>query len=96
MDRKAIARQTLDIMEKGWYETEGTVVEIRARQQESVKKSVLFTPEQGERLLEQYETVTKKTGIVPQWMPFLSWQERISADALSLILPAPRIRAADL
>ena len=61
MDRKAIARQTLDIMEKGWYETEGTVVEIRARQQESVKKSVLFTPEQGERLLEQYETVTKKT-----------------------------------
>jgi len=51
MDRKAIARQTLDIMEKGWYETEGTVVEIRARQQESVKKSVLFTPEQGERLL---------------------------------------------
>ncbi|MFR3753044.1 MAG: hypothetical protein ACLTW9_13495 [Enterocloster sp.] len=33
MDRKAIARQTLDIMEKGWYETEGTVVEIRARQQ---------------------------------------------------------------
>ena len=61
MDRKAIARQTLDIMEKGWYETEGTVVEIRARQQESVKKSVLFTPEQGERLLEQYETVSKKT-----------------------------------
>ena len=55
MDRKAIARQTLDIMEKGWYETEGTVVEIRARQQESVKNSVL-----------------------------------------SLILPAPRIRAADL
>ena len=48
-------------MEKGWYETEGTVVEIRARQQEAVKKSVLFTPEQGERLLEQYETVTKKT-----------------------------------
>ena len=39
MDRKAIARQTLDIMEKGWYETEGTVVEIRARQQESVKKN---------------------------------------------------------
>ena len=37
------------------------MVEIRARQQESVKKSVLFTPEQGERLLEQYETVTKKT-----------------------------------
>ena len=61
MDRKAIARQTLDIMEKGWYETEGTVVEIRARQQESVKNSVLFTPEQGKRLLEQYETVTKKT-----------------------------------
>lgn len=61
MDRKAIARQTLDIMEKGWYETEGTVVEIRARQQESVKNSVLFTPEQGERLLEQYETVSKKT-----------------------------------
>ena len=46
MDRKAIARQTLDIMEKGWYETEGTVVEIRARQQESVKNSVLFTPAQ--------------------------------------------------
>ena len=61
MDRKAIARQTLDIMEKGWYETEGAVVEIRARQQESVKNSVLFTPEQGKRLLEQYETVTKKT-----------------------------------
>ena len=103
MDRKAIARQTLDIMEKGWYETEGAVVEIRARQQESVKNSVLFTPEQGKRLLEQYETVSKKTAKYKccTWNcstvdAFLSWQERISADALSLILPAPRIQAADL
>lgn len=60
MDRKAVARQTLDIMEKGWYETEGTVVEISGRQQESVKNSILFTPEQGEKLLKQYEKVSKR------------------------------------
>ena len=60
MDRKAVARQTLDIMEKGWYEVEGTVVEISARQQASVKNSVLFTPEQGKELLKQYGKATKR------------------------------------
>ena len=103
MDRKAIARQTLDIMEKGWYETEGTVVEIRARQQESVKKSVLFTPEQGKRLLEQYETVTKKTAKYKccTWNcstvdAILKLAGENQCRCAVLNLPAPRIQAADL
>lgn len=51
MDRKAIARETLDIMEKGYYELNGQKVEIMALQEYSLNKSFLLTPEQGKELL---------------------------------------------
>ena len=57
MDRKAIARQTLDIMKKGYYEIEGTRVEIRKLQDNSIRGSFLLTPEQGEALLEDYPSL---------------------------------------
>lgn len=52
MDRKATARETLDIMEQGYYEIEGRKIEIRELQEHSVKESFLLTPKQGELLLE--------------------------------------------
>lgn len=54
MDRKAIARQTLDIMKKGYYEIEGTRVEIGKLQKASIQGSFLLTPEQGKIQLESY------------------------------------------
>lgn len=51
MDRKVIAKQTLDIMEKGYYEVDGKRVEIGELQKKSVQGSFLFTPKQGEDLL---------------------------------------------
>ena len=61
MDRKAVARQTLEIMKKGYYEIEGTKVEIAKLQNNSVQKSFLFTPEQGEELLTQYAVSSDKS-----------------------------------
>lgn len=55
MDRKAVARQTLEIMSTGWYETEGKRVEIRSLQEDSINRSILLTPEQGLELLKHYE-----------------------------------------
>ncbi len=51
MDRKAIARETLDIMEKGYYEAGGQKIEIMALQEYSLQKSFLLTPEQRKELL---------------------------------------------
>lgn len=53
MDRKAVARETLEIMHKGYYECEGTRIEIKASMEQSVRDSLLITPEQGARLLER-------------------------------------------
>lgn len=55
MDRKAIARETLAIMEKGYYETEGRRVEIKELQEYSIKESFLLSPAQGEELLNLYK-----------------------------------------
>ncbi len=63
MDRKATAKQTLNIMEQGYYETEGEKIEIRELLEHSVKESFLLTPEQGTALLDTYtssEYNTKK------------------------------------
>lgn len=54
MDRKAVARETLEIMKKGYYEVEGRRIEIGEQQEHSVKNSFLLTPEQGEELLDAY------------------------------------------
>lgn len=60
MDRKAIARETLKIMEQGYYEQNGQRVEIEHLQKESVKKSFLLTPEEGEVLIKDCEKINKK------------------------------------
>ncbi len=62
MDRKALARQTLDIMKKGYYEIEGKIVEIGKLQEYAVQESVLFTPKQGEELLD-WVRQKEKTGV---------------------------------
>lgn len=54
MDRKATARETLEIMKQGYYEVGGQRVEIKTLQEESVQKSILLTPKQGEALLQNY------------------------------------------
>ena len=61
MNRKEIARETLDIMEKGYYETHNTSIDIKALQEHSVKESFLLTPEQGRILLEQYDNPCPKS-----------------------------------
>ena len=59
MDRKATARETLAIMDRGYYEVNGTRVDIREQQEDSVKRSFLLTPEQGEQILKKWETGSK-------------------------------------
>ena len=54
MDRKAIARETLDIMERGYYEINGKMVDISNMHAASVKGSMLFTPEQAKEILAKY------------------------------------------
>ena len=54
MDRKATARETLKIMEQGYYELEGKHIDIRLDMESSIKRSFLLTPEQGEALLKKY------------------------------------------
>lgn len=56
MDRKATAKETLQIMEQGYYEYEGKRIDIQSDMDASVRASVLITPEQGTALLEKYST----------------------------------------
>ena len=64
MDRKAVARETVNIMEKGYYETEGCRIPIGELQERSMKGSFLMTPTQGETLLKEYEEATNRyTGV---------------------------------
>lgn len=54
MDRKAVARETLAIMNQGYYQYEGKQIDIRSDLDASVHASFLLTPEQGAALLEKY------------------------------------------
>lgn len=70
MDRKAIARETLDIMDRGYYETNGKRIDIKKQMENSVKGSFLLTPEQGTELLENYshkERLHEKKTVVTTW-----------------------------
>ncbi|MCI9007883.1 MAG: TIGR02452 family protein [Lachnospiraceae bacterium] len=58
MDRKAMAKETLRIIDQGYYEADGTHVDIQSMQKASVKGSFLLTPEQGEELLTAYKNHT--------------------------------------
>lgn len=54
MDRKATARETLQIMEQGYYQWDGTKIDIQSDMNASIRASFLITPEQGAALLEKY------------------------------------------
>ena len=62
MDRKAMAKETLRIIDQGYYEADGTHVDIQSMQKASVKGSFLLTPEQGEELLTAYKNHTINNG----------------------------------
>ncbi len=55
MDRKAMAKETLAILERGCYEAEGRQIDIRESLERSVTESVLITPEEGAAILEKYK-----------------------------------------
>ena len=55
MDRKATARETLRILEQGYYLYGDQMISIIEAHEKSVKESVLITPEEGAQLLEAYE-----------------------------------------
>lgn len=57
MDRKATARETLEIMKRGTYEVGGKTVDISGMHKKSVGNSRLFTPEQAEAILGKYPRV---------------------------------------
>ena len=56
MDRKATAKETLIIMEQGYYELDGKRIDISGDMERSIEQSFLLTPKQGEELLEKYST----------------------------------------
>lgn len=60
MDRKATAKETLRIMEQGYYEYQGKKISIMEDHRASVKKSILITPEEGENLLKKYKSGERK------------------------------------
>lgn len=63
MDRKASAKETIEIIKQGYYflpqkkeqKENRKQIEIGEDIQQSVEKSLLFTPKQGEELLQQYK-----------------------------------------
>ena len=62
MDRKATAKETLNIIEQGYYELDGKRIDISGDMERSIEQSFLLTPKQGEELLEKYST-SKNTGL---------------------------------
>ena len=62
-DRKAVAKETLDIMRNGYYDMPsgtGKRIDLKADMEQSVRQSVLITPEQGTELLMKYEKEQKE------------------------------------
>ncbi len=65
MDRKAMAKETLKILDQGFYEpdvrnkagqnAEKRQIVIKDALEQSVRRSVLISPEEGEKILEKYE-----------------------------------------
>ena len=57
MDRKATARETLAIMEQGYYQYQGLKIDIQSDMEASIRASFLLTPEQGAALMEKYSNM---------------------------------------
>lgn len=60
MDRKATARETLRILEQGYYLYGDQRISIEEAHEKSVKESVLITPEEGAQLLAAYEEGSRR------------------------------------
>ncbi|WP_059054083.1 TIGR02452 family protein [Paenibacillus senegalimassiliensis] len=58
MERKEIAKHTVQIMEQGFYEYAGKQVDIEEAQRNSEQGSILVTPAEAEALLETYREAT--------------------------------------
>ena len=56
MDRKAMAKETLDIMKRGYYEAagQGARISIKEDMERSIRDSALISPADGEKILEKY------------------------------------------
>lgn len=67
MERKEIAKHTVQIMEQGFYEYAGKQVDIEEAQRNSEQGSFLVTPAEAEALLEAYrEATVAGEGSAPQ------------------------------
>ena len=65
MDRKAMAKETLKIIHQGYYEpAANNRITIKTAIEQSIKRSVLISPAEGEAILEKYPAGTKCS--VPQ------------------------------
>ena len=72
MDRKAMARETLDILSRGYYEpadnnktgqtSEKRQIILKDDMEHSIQCSTLITPAEGENILEKYHAGTKCAG----------------------------------
>lgn len=76
MDRKATASETLQIMEQGYYQCNGTKIDIQPDMNASIRASFLITPEQGTVLLEKYNK-TDSTNIREERVENLSTVDAI-------------------
>lgn len=76
MDRKATASETLQIMEQGYYQCNGTKIDIQSDMNASIRASFLITPEQGAALLEKYNK-TDSTNIREERVENLSTVDAI-------------------
>lgn len=76
MDRKATASETLQIMEQGYYQCNGTKIDIQSDMNASIRASFLITPEQGAALLEKYNK-TDSTNIREERVENLSTVDEI-------------------
>ena len=66
MDRKAMAKETLAIMERGYYEPEvkkdtgqKTQIIIKEDMEQSIRRSLLISPADGEKILEAFRICTR-------------------------------------
>ncbi len=72
MDRKAMAQETINILNRGYYEptvkksagqnTQKRQITIKDAMERSIERSVLITPDEGENILEKYHACATCAG----------------------------------
>lgn len=97
MDRKAIARETLEIMKQGYYrlpagssgalQTEqANGIDLAEAMEYSIANSLLITPDQGEELLKKYEAMEK------QGCSSMALDEKTVVENLSAVAASRRLQ----